>query len=146
MAAASTAKRRAARRSKDGADKLPPAIHLKQKQSGKEKRISTGFAWDLFLCAGLFGVPLFWRRLHSWGAVILALWCVDLIIGRLPISAATAHSSEAALFVAFLLLQLFLGFMGNRLTARAFLAHGWTLDQPSDLGTKRVIERWRLAG
>ena len=146
MAAASTTKRRAARRGKDGAEKLPPAIRLKQKQSGKEKRISTGFAWDLFLCAGLFGVPLFWRRLHAWGAVILALWCVDLVIGRLPISEATAHSAEAGLFVAFLLLQLFLGFMGNRLTARAFLAHGWTLDQASDLGTKRVIERWKLAG
>jgi hypothetical protein len=146
VAAASTAKRRAARRGTDSSENLPPAIRLKQKRSGKEKRISTGFAWDLFLCAGLFGVPLFWRRLHAWGAVILALWCVDLVIGRLPISEATAHSSEAALFVVFLLLQLFLGFMGNRLTARAFLAHGWILDPANDLATKRVIERWKLAG
>jgi hypothetical protein len=120
-------------------------IRLKQKQSGKEKRISTGFAWDLFLCAGIFGVPLFWRRLHSWGAVILALWCVVLVIGRVPMSAATAQLAEEALFAVFLALQLFLGFRGNRLTAKAFLAHGWSLDQASDLGTKRVIERWKLA-
>jgi len=145
VAAASTAKRRAARRGKERAESLPPAIRLKQKQSGKEKRIATGFAWDLFLCAGLFGLPLFWRRLHSWGAVILALWCVDLVIGRLPIGEAAAHSAEAGLFAVFLALQLFLGFRGNRLTARVFLAHGWTIDQTSDLGTKRVIERWKLA-
>lgn len=145
MAAASTTKRRAARGGKDSAEKLPPVIRLKQKQSGREKRISTGFAWDLFLFASLFGLPLFWRRLHHWGAVILALWCVVLVIGRLPVSADTAQLAGEALFVVFLALQLFLGFMGNRFTARAFLAHGWTLDQASDLGTKRVIERWKLA-
>ena len=144
MPAASPAKRRGARR-KDGAESLPGAIRLKQKQSGKEKRISTGFAWDLFLFAGIFGLPLFWRRLHAWGAVILALWCVDLVIGRVPATAATVHLMEAALFAVFLAVQLFLGFRGNRLTARTYLAHGWTVDQPGDLGTKRVVERWKLA-
>ncbi len=146
MAAASTAKRRSARRAKDFTEKLPPVLRLKQKQSGRAKRVSTGFAWDLFLCAGLFGMPLFWRRLHSWGAVILALWCVDLVIGRLPITAEAVHLAEAALFAVFLALQLFLGFAGNRLTAKAFLAHGWTFDLASDPGTKRVIERWKLVG
>ena len=146
MAAASTAKRRAARGGKDGAERLPAVIRMRQKQSGREKRIATGFAWDLFLCAGLFGVPLFWRRLHSWGAVILALWCIVLVIGRVPASAATVQLAEEALFAVFLALQLFLGFRGNRLTAKAFLAHGWSLDQTGDLGTKRVIERWKLAG
>lgn len=145
MAPVSTGKRRAARGGKEGGDKLPASIRLKQKQSGKEKRISTGFAWDLFLGAGLFGVPLFWRRLHPWGAVILALWCLDLLIGRVPVGATAARIAEATLFVAFLALQLWLGFMGNRLTAKAFLAHGWTVDQSGDLGAKRVIERWKLA-
>jgi len=140
----STAKRRASRGEKKFAEKFPSALTLKHKQSGKEKRISTGFAWDLFLCAGLFGIPLFWRRLHPWGAAVLALWCVDLLIGRLPIAAATARSSEAALFMVFLALQLWLGFMGNRLTAKTYLAHGWIIDQPNEAGTKRVIERWKL--
>jgi len=93
----------------------------------------------------LFGVPLFWRRLHSWGAVMLALWCVDLVIGRLPVRDVTAHLAEAGLFGVFLAVQLFLGIWGNRLTARTYLAHGWTIDDPADLGTKRVLERWNLA-
>lgn len=145
MAAASPAKRRAAPVAKADAARLPPLIRLRQKQSGKEKRVATGFAWDLFLFAGLFGVPLFWRRLHPWGAVILALWCVVLVIGRVPLSAATAQLAGEALFVVFLAVQLFLGIWGNRLTARTYLAHGWTIDDPADSGTKRVLERWKLA-
>ena len=144
MPAASSAKRGAVRAGKDRAEKLPPAIRLKQKQSGREKRVSTGFAWDLFLFAGVFGLPLFWRRLHAWGAVIMALWCVDLVIGRVPVSGVTVRSLEAALFAVFLAVQLWLGFRGNRLTARTYLAHGWTVDQAGDLGTRRVIERWKL--
>jgi hypothetical protein len=140
----STAKRRASRDAKKAAETSASVITLKHKQSGKEKRISTGFAWDLFLCAGLFGIPLFWRRLHPWGAIVLALWCVDLLIGRLPIAAQTARSSEAALFAVFLALQLWLGFRGNRLTAKTYLAHGWVIEQPNDARTKRVIERWKL--
>jgi hypothetical protein len=146
MASVKPARRRQARRDKAADDRLPPLIRLTQKQSGKEKRIATGFAWDLFLFAGVFGVPLFWRRLPQWGATILALWCLDLLIGRLPMSAATVRFSETALFAMFLAIQLWLGIAGNRLTAKAFLTHGWSIDQPNDLATKRVIERWKLAG
>ena len=145
MAPVSTAKRRPRRGAKPDADAVPPVLTLKHKQSGKEKRISTGFAWDLFICAGLlFGIPLFWRRLHPWGAAVLALWCVNLLIGRLPIAAATQRSSEVALFTVFFMLQLWLGFRGNRLTAKTYLAHGWVIDQPNDARIKRVIERWKL--
>lgn len=147
MARASAPRRaRAARGGKEAAEKLSPALRLRQKQSGKEKRVATGFAWDLFLFAGVFGLPLFWRRLHAWGAIILALWCLDLLIGRVPASAATARIAEGVLFMSFLALQLLLGFIGNRLTAKTYLAHGWTIDQPNETATKRVIERWRLAG
>jgi len=145
VAGASTT-RRNPREAKEVRAAMPPAIRLRRRQGGKEKRIATGFAWDLFLFAGVFGLPLFWRRLHAWGAVILALWCLDLIIGRVPVSAATARLAEATLFGAFLALQLLLGFIGNRLTARAYLTHGWTIDQPGDPGVRRVIERWKLAG
>jgi hypothetical protein len=146
VARASAPRRRGARGANETAEKLPAAIRLRQKQSGKEKRVATGFAWDLFLFAGVFGLPLFWRRLHAWGAVILGLWCLDLVIGRVPVSHATARIAEGVLFASFLALQLLLGFIGNRLTARAYLAHGWTIDQPGDPGVKRVVTRWKLSG
>jgi hypothetical protein len=144
MPPASSARRRASRRDKAG-DDAAPLLRLTQKQSGKEKRINTGFAWDLFLFAGVFGIPLFWRRLPQWGAVVLALWCVDLLIGQLPFGEASTRFAEAALFTVFLVLQLWLGLAGNRLTAQAYLRHGWSIDPSGDARIKRVVERWKLA-
>lgn len=142
MARASTRKKTAAR----GADdKLPPVIRFKHKPSGKERRVATGFAWDLFLFAGLLGLPLFWRKLPSWGSGVLVLWLLVLVVGSVRVDAAATEAAQLVLCAAFLLLQIWLGFYGNRLTARTLLHHGWTLDQPNDSATKRIIEKWRLA-
>lgn len=141
MAAANAKRRRA---DKVGTKKSLTVIRLRQRQSGKERQIGTGFAWDLFLFAGVFGLPLFRRRLPQWGAAVLALWCFDLLIGRVPAGAAATHVAETVLFAVFLAVQLWLGFVGNRLTIKAFLAHGWTIDQPIDPDAKRLIERWNL--
>jgi hypothetical protein len=136
---------KARRKAKPVTDATPAFLRFKQKQGDKEKQLRTGFAWDLFLFAGLFGVPLFLRRLPQWGALILALWLIDLLIGRLPLGRHAGALAEAALFAAFLAAQLWLGFRGNRLTAKALLAHGWRVERPEDRATKRLIERWRLA-
>jgi hypothetical protein len=127
-----------------GASKLPRAIRLTQKSSGTVKQIATGFAWDLFIFAGLFGVPLFWRRLPQWGAVILALWLLVLVVGVLHLGAAVMSAAEVALAAIFFAVQLWLGFAGNRLTAAALLAHGWTIERPDDATNKRVLARWGL--
>ena len=124
---------------------MPPAIGFKHKPSGKERRVATGFAWALFLFAGLFGLPLFLRRLPSWGASVLVLWLFVLIISIVRVGAEATEIAQLALFAAFLVLQIGLGFYGNRLTARTLLHHGWTIDQPSDRGTKLIIEKWRLS-
>ncbi|HXE29966.1 MAG TPA: hypothetical protein VN656_15715, partial [Stellaceae bacterium] len=53
--------------------------------------------------------------------------------------------AQLVLFAAFLVVQIGLGFYGNRLTARTLLHHGWTIDRPNDRGNKLIIEKWRLA-
>jgi hypothetical protein len=140
----STSRRKGKARGAGAADALPSSIGFKHKPSGKERRVATGFAWDLFLFAGVFGLPLFLRRLPSWGAAVLVLWLFVLIISIVRVGAEATEIAQLALFAAFLLLQIGLGFYGNRLTARTLLHHGWALDQPSDRGTKLVIEKWRL--
>jgi len=138
-----TAKRKSGARGE--AEALPPVIRLRHKPTGKERSVLTGFAWDLFLFAGIFGLPLFWRRLPYWGAGVLVLWLLVVVAGTLRLGAAATETAQLVLFAAFLILQIGLGFYGNRLTAKTLLHHGWTLDQPSDAGTKRVIEKWKLA-
>jgi len=111
----------------------------------RTRRVKPGFAWDLFLFAGVFGVPLFLRGLPEWGAAILALWIADLLFGW--VAPGTLRMPEqVALFGAFLGLQVWLGFQGNRLTARACRARGWLPDQPRDPAVKVALERWGLAG
>lgn len=142
MARASSRKKSAARGTDD---KLPPAIRFKHKPSGKERRVATGFAWDLFLFAGVLGIPLFWRKLPSWGSGVLMLWLVVLVVGSVRVDAAATETAQLVLCAVFLLLQIGLGFYGNRLTAQTLLHHGWTIEQPNDSATKRIIEKWRLA-
>jgi len=140
----STSRRKADGRRAAAAEALPRSIAFRHKPSGKERRVATGFAWDLFLFAGILGVPLFLRRLPGWGAAVLVLWLFVLIVSIVRVGAETAEIAQLALFAAFFVLQIGLGFYGNRLTARTLLHHGWTIDQPNDRGAKRVIEKWKL--
>ena len=149
MARASTTRKRPATRAPTGTgdkEKLPPTIRLKRKLGGREKNVATGFAWDLFLFTGLFGAPLFWRRLPQWGAAVLVLWLLVIVAGSVRASTEATNVAELVLFALFLVLQVGLGFFGNRLMAKTLLSHGWVIDQPNDPGTKRVIQRWGLAG
>jgi hypothetical protein len=140
----STSRRKGSGRGAAAADAFPSSIGFIHKPTGKERRVGTGFAWDLFLFAGVFGLPLFWRRLSSWGAAVLVLWLFVLLVSIVRVSAPVTQTAQLILFAAFLVLQIGLGFYGNRLTALTLLHHGWTIDRPNDRGNKLVIEKWRL--
>ena len=119
------------------------SVLFKAPSGARAKRVKLGFAWDLFLFAGVFGVPLFLRGLPNWGAAVLGLWVVDLGLGRFG-RGPLQHPAELALFAAFLGLQLWLGFKGNALTARAYRARGWTADNQRDPGVRLALEKWGL--
>jgi hypothetical protein len=109
----------------------------------RAKRVKVGFAWDLFLFAGVFGVPLFLRGLPSWGAAILALWIADLFLGWAG-PGSLRGPGQVALFAAFLGLQVWLGLKGNAITARACHARGWAAANPRDAGVRQALRRWRI--
>lgn len=101
-----------------------PGLLLKNPETGEVRRIPQGFAWMLFLFSGLLGLPLLLRGLYRWAAAVCLLWGVDGLV--------TVFSTgrprlllEALVFGAFLALQLWLGFAGNALTAKAYLGRGW---------------------
>jgi hypothetical protein len=119
------------------------SVLFKHPSGTRAKRVKPGFAWDLFLFAGVFGVPLFLRGLPNWGAAVLGLWLVDLGLGRFG-RGPLQHPAELVLFAAFLGLQLWLGFKGNGLTARACRARGWAPDNPRDPQVRRALEDWGI--
>ena len=135
---------RAKRRARADAPAAAESVLFRHPSGLRAKRVKLGFAWDLFLFAGVFGIPLFLRGLPQWGAAVLALWIADLMLGwaapgvlRMP--------EQFALFAAFLGLQVWLGFKGNELTARACRARGWQPADTRDAGVKRALERWGMA-
>src|SRR5579863_1269577 len=116
------ARRRASARPSDKSD--GESVLLENPETGEVRRVPTGFAWSLFLFSGVLGLPLFWRGLYRWGAVFVVLWAIDGLVAWF----AAGHdrlAAEAMVFCAFLALQLWLGFRGNALTAKAYLARGW---------------------
>ncbi len=132
------------KRQQRGPSEAPAArIGLKPPGGGKLKWIRVGFAWDLFVLSPLLGVPLFLRKLHQWGAAMLALLLLWVVLGSLLGGQAKNLAGVAVAVVSFLI-QLFLGLYGNRLTARAYLRHGWTIDHPDYAATRKVMKRWKL--
>ena len=131
------------RRAPAPAAAAPIRVLFKHPSGQRAKRVRLGFAWDLFLFAGLFGVPLFLRGLPNWGAAVLGLWLIDLGLGRF--GRGPLHlPAELVLFAAFLGLQLWLGFAGNALTARACRARGWAPENPRDPAVRQALARWGM--
>ena len=123
----------------------PPAarIGLKPPGGGKLKWIRVGFAWDLFVLSPLFGIPLFLRKLPQWGAAMLALLLVWLVLGEF-LGEPAKNFAGLLIFAVFVAIDLFLGIYGNRLTAQSYLRHGWTVDHPDYAATRKVMVRWKL--
>jgi hypothetical protein len=119
------------------------SVLFKAPTGARAKRVKLGFAWDLFLFSGLLGVPLFLRGLPNWGAAVLALWLADLGLAHWP-HAAWSLPAQLALFAAFLGLEIYLGFKGNALTARACRDRGWRPEGTHDQGVRRALDRWGI--
>jgi hypothetical protein len=118
-------------------------VGLKPPGGGKLKWIRVGFAWDLFVLSPLLGIPLFLRKLPQWGAVILGLLLLWIVLGGI-LDGRPKWMASVAFAAIFFLIDLFLGFYGNRLTARSYLRHGWTVDHPDYAATRKVVARWKL--
>ena len=55
-------------------------VALRHPGTGKFKLVDTGWSWSIFLGAGFFGLPLYFRGLALWGTLMLVLWFVQLTV------------------------------------------------------------------
>jgi len=116
---------------------------MKNPKTGELKEVKVGWSWTLFLFAGFFGLPLFLRRLHIWGAIFLVLWVVNLV-GTTVVTGDAGALITVILFVVFFGLQIFLGIKGNEMTAKNYLEHNWTFVDPNSEITKMAKMRWGI--
>jgi len=116
-------------------------VAMKNPNTGEVKEVKIGWSWTLFLFSGFFGLPLFLRKLHVWGAIYIALWVVFLV--TLSIVPGEARVIIVLpLYIVMFGLQSFVAIKGNEMTAKNYLKNGWTLVEPDSKLTKMAKMRW----
>lgn len=117
-------------------------VALRHPGTGRFRFVGTGWSWPIFLGAGFLGLPLFFRGLALWGVIMVLLWFLDLAV-----QFATTSSGEALswlLNLAIVGLCLFLGFRGNALSARHFVACGYDFARPDSSEARIATRSWGL--
>lgn len=117
-------------------------VALRHPHTGSFKFIDTGWSWPIFLGAGFFGLPLFFRGMALWGTVMLVLWFLQLAV---PLTAGgDVDMLGWILSLAVLGACVFLGARGNALSARHFFACGYEFAYPDGLEARMASESWGL--
>jgi hypothetical protein len=117
-------------------------VALKNPRTGEVKEVKVGWSWTLFLFAGVFGLPLFLRKLYIWGFVFLVLWVVNLLG---PYAAgADGIGISVLMFFVFLVLQIWLGIKGNEMTAKNYLEQGWDFADPRSEAVRFARGKWGI--
>lgn len=113
-------------------------VRLKNEKTGELKDIKVGFSWTLFFFSGFLGIPLFLRKLNSWGTVFLILWAIYLI----------TFGTEFMVIISLISLVLsgWLAIKGNEMTAKAYLEHNWVFANPESDETKYAKGKWGMLG
>jgi hypothetical protein len=99
-------------------------IALRHPRTRNLRLIDTGWSWSIFLGAAFFGLPLFFRGLALWGTLMFALWFLQLAV---TLTIPDSDTLERILNLGVLGLSLYLGFRGNDLSVRHFIACGYEL-------------------
>lgn len=119
-------------------------VALRHRGSGDTKFVETGWSWSIFLCAGFFGLPLFFRGLAMWGTVMVAIWAVQFAAPFVASDVERAVSVHWFLALASMGLCVYLGLRGNALSARHFFACGYEFAKPDSREARFAMESWNL--
>ena len=121
-------------------------VTLKNEKTGELKQVKVGWSWILFLFSGLFGLPLFLRRLYVWGGVFLILWVANIYFIPSVESGSEGEIifASISMIVIFLCLQIWLGIKGNEMTAKNYLENGWIFSNLENDDVKFAKQKWRI--
>jgi hypothetical protein len=89
-------------------------VALQNPATGEIKLVKVGWSWVLFFFSGIFGIPLFRRKLPTWGLGFFALNLVAIAC-QVP---SNNQAAQLLLILAQLLglaLAIFMGVKGNEI-------------------------------
>ena len=119
-------------------------VNFKHEKSGERRSVKVGWSWTLFLFSGVLGIPLFLRRLHVWGGVMLGLWMVNIVGPSVAVTDEDALVLQLIIGVGFVALGVFFGVKGNEMTAKNYLENSWSFSDPDDDATTFAKGKWGL--
>jgi hypothetical protein len=117
-------------------------VMLEKPATGDRKALGVGWNWNFFLFSAFLGLPLFVNGLPIWGAVVLVLWGLDWALPLItPDATAVAILVPGTILAG---LSVFLGYRGNGLIARRYLARGYQFASPQSPEARQAAQRWGL--
>jgi hypothetical protein len=124
-------------------------VALRNKATGKLKFHKIGWSWSCFFGSAFIGIPLFRRGLYGWGAVVVALWVIDLLSSDWSLDEELTLSSleeglalSAVMFLVGTGLSFFFGAKANTLAGRRYLATGWEFARPNSEEAAAARRAW----
>jgi hypothetical protein len=112
-------------------------------KTGEMREVKVGWSWTLFLFSGFLGIPLFLRKLNTWGFVFMALWAVNFFSGMAGSEAAALSLLVGLIFLG---LQIWMGVKGNEMTAKNYLELGWDFAEKQSETVKFARGKWGIRG
>ena len=119
-------------------------VALRHRGTGNIRHVDTGWSWSIFLAAGFFGLPLYLRGLSFWGTVMVITWCLRLFLPTAAGSLASTAELQLYLSLAIGGLCFYLGFKGNALSARHYIACGYEFSEPDGTEARIASDEWGL--
>ena len=115
-------------------------IALENRRTGDRKWLAVGWNWNFLLFSPCLGIPLFFKGLPVWGAVMLTLGCFEFV----TMSIVTGDSSTLQLVVviAATFASGYLAWKGNALIAKKWLARGYEFVMPDSAEARYAREHW----
>jgi uncharacterized membrane protein len=118
-------------------------IAMKNPKTGEVKNIKIGWSWTLFLFSGIFGLPLFLRKLHVLGAIFLVLWLVNLYFMD-AVGGVQGFVDSVLITLIVIGMSIYVGIKGNELTAKNLLEKDWVFAEPESSVTQRAKKLWGI--
>ena len=119
-------------------------IMLRHPGTGDVRTVETGWSWSLLFASGFLGLPLFFRGLALWGAVMMIAWTLSLLPLVADRPGVEFEAFDWGLTLVSLALCAFLGLKGNALTAKRYIALGYEFADPDGVEARVAAQNWGL--
>jgi hypothetical protein len=115
-------------------------VMLEKPGTEVRQAVDVGWNWSFFLYSSFLGLPLFRKGLTTWGALVLILWGLDWALPVIVPDATVGAMLVPAGAIAGL--SVFLGYRGNAMIARRYLARGYEFVRPESAEARQAARAW----